>query len=136
MQLVEDGEPVVVADNTFAINQDSLGREIPHPADNARKAFGPIDTTARIDTHAVTGFAHHQPIAVMLDFVDPSGPNRDAVGRRRKTGLDESRCGPYENVIAREPAHRKSLRISVNPESIWKIVELSIRYGFLELLFN
>ena len=57
----------------------------------------------------------------------------DGVGRQGSMNPGE---GPYENVIAREPAHRKSLRISVNPESIWKIVELSIRYGFLELLFN
>jgi hypothetical protein len=67
----------------FAIEQDSLGLELPHIADDARKAFGPIGTGARIDAHAVADLADHQAVPVVFDFVDPTGADGHALGRVR-----------------------------------------------------
>ena len=58
--------------------------------DDGREAVGPLIAVPReaVDARAIT--AHHQPVAVMLDFVNPEQAGRWPGRPRRQAQLDEA----------------------------------------------
>lgn len=42
--------------------------------DDARESIGPVGTAARVHAHPIIALTHHEPVAVVLDFVDPIRP--------------------------------------------------------------
>src|SRR5262245_43785236 len=57
------------------------------------EALRPVDAVAGEKPDAGGVSAHHQAIAVMLDFVNPVGPGRRLVGSGWEAGLDEAGRG-------------------------------------------
>src|SRR5690242_18183977 len=55
VQLVEDREALLVADDAFAIEQDGFDAQLAHTADDQRKALGPVNAAPRVDAHAIAG---------------------------------------------------------------------------------
>ena len=58
--------------------------------DDGREAVGPVIAVAgeAADAHAIP--AHHQPVAVVLDFVDPERAGRRSGHLRRQAWFDEA----------------------------------------------
>ena len=60
-----------------------------HGLDHEREAVRPVVAPAGDQPDADRIAAGHQPVAVVLDLVNPVGAGRRSVGGRREAGLDE-----------------------------------------------
>jgi hypothetical protein len=70
-QRMEVQHPVIAGDHDLAVDQERLRLEAGGGFDNSQEAGRPVMAVAceAADARAIP--AHHQPIAVMLDFVNP-----------------------------------------------------------------
>ena len=68
--------PVVVRDHRLAVDQERRGLDAERGVNDGREAIGPVMAVAREAANARAIPAHHQPIAVVLDFVDPDRAGR------------------------------------------------------------
>ena len=60
----------------FALEQNRLDFELADSLGDAREALRPINAAAGQNAHPLAGLADHEPVAVMLDLVDPAGADR------------------------------------------------------------
>jgi hypothetical protein len=58
MKPIEDGEPVVVADYAFIIEQDRTDAELSNALHDTRKPVGPFCAAPRVDPHAIARSAN------------------------------------------------------------------------------
>src|SRR5262249_57353353 len=79
--------------NSLAVDQAGADRERADRCDDEREACRPVDTVARQEMHATARAPGHQPIAVVLDLVNPVRALGRSGGRGGKARLDEAR-GP------------------------------------------
>ena len=63
--------PVVAGDHRLAVDQERCGLDAESSVNDGREAVGPVMASAREAADARAIPAHHQPIAVMLDLMDP-----------------------------------------------------------------
>ena len=70
-QCMEVRRPVVAGDHRLAVDQKRLRLNAECGIDDGRKAAGPVMAVAREAADAQAIPAHHQPVAVMLDFMHP-----------------------------------------------------------------
>ena len=75
---------VVVGDHGLAIDQERRGLEAERGIDDGREAVGPVMAAACEASDARAIPAHHQPIAVVLDFVNPERAGRRSEHLRRQ----------------------------------------------------
>ena len=78
---MEPGEPVFVAAHDLAVDEARPHLEVVHGLDYEREAVRPVIAAPgdEPDAHGIA--PGHQPVAVVLDFVQPAGAGRRAVGR-------------------------------------------------------
>ena len=62
---------VLSANHDLAVDQERVSLKASGGFDNGRETVGPIIAVAGEAANAGAIPAHHQPITVMLDFVDP-----------------------------------------------------------------
>jgi hypothetical protein len=79
----KSGHALVAGDHRLAVDQKRLCLEASGGFDNRREAVGPIMAVARETANPRAVPAHHQPIAVMLDFVNPERATRWSGDLRR-----------------------------------------------------
>ena len=67
---------IVAGDHRLAVDQERLRLDAVRSINDGREAIGPIMTVAReaADPRAIP--AHHQPIAVVLDLMNPERAGR------------------------------------------------------------
>jgi hypothetical protein len=87
---MEVGRPVVAGDHRLAVNQERLRLDAAGSVNDGREAVGPIMTVAgeAADPRAIP--AHHQPVAVVFDFVNPERAGRWPRHLRRLARFDEA----------------------------------------------
>jgi hypothetical protein len=78
VQLVKQGNSIRAADHTFAIEIERCGLDLAGGLDYRREAFGPVGTTPGVNANLVRRFPNQQPIAIVLDFVQPLRPGRNS----------------------------------------------------------
>ena len=71
----KSGVPSSRAITALAVNQERLRLDAAGGVNYGREAVGPVMAVASEAADARAIPAHHQPIAVMLDFVDPQRPD-------------------------------------------------------------
>jgi hypothetical protein len=71
-QHVEPGQAALVATHHFAVDQAGADLEMVHGFHHEREAGGPVVTAPgqQPDAHGIA--PGHQPVAVVLDFVNPN----------------------------------------------------------------
>ena len=80
-QDVEPGEPALVAAHHLAVDEAGPHLEVVHGLDHEREAVRPVVAAPGNQPDADGIAPGHQPIAVVLDFVQPAGAGRRTVGR-------------------------------------------------------
>ena len=70
-QCMEVRPAVISGDYDFAVDQERMCLKASSGFDNGREAVGPIVAVPREAAHAQAIAARHQPVAVVLDFVNP-----------------------------------------------------------------
>ena len=78
MQLVEIRYAVLVADHGFAIDDGRLSLEPAHRLNDPAKSVCPVCAPPREQANSLSLSPDDQPVAVMLDLVNPVGSNRHA----------------------------------------------------------
>ena len=94
-QDVEPRQPALVAAHHLAVDQAGPHLEVVHGLDHERKAVRPVVAAPGNQPDADGIAPRHQAIAVVLDFVNPVGAGRRAVGRGRQARLDETQNGRH-----------------------------------------
>ena len=98
---------VVAGDHGLAVDQGRLRLEAERGVNDCREAVGPVMAVAGEAPDARAIPAHHQPIAVVLDFVNQSGPVGGRAtfdgrhGWMKPEGWTMRACGKEEAVIVR-----------------------------------
>ena len=101
----------------LAVDQERRGPDAEGGINDGREAVGPVMAVAREAADARTIPAHHQPIAVMFDFVNPQRAGRRSSRLRRLARLDEAGGTPRGRSCCRRailfvgPAHDDPERI-------------------------
>jgi hypothetical protein len=88
-QRMEVRRPVVAGDRGLAVNQERRYLDAVRSVNDGGEAVG--STPLRVkqaDAQAIP--AHHQPITVMLDFVNPDRAGRRSHRLRRQARFDEA----------------------------------------------
>jgi hypothetical protein len=87
---LEDGQPPLVTAHDLAIDQARPHLEVIHGLDHERVAPGPVMAVAgnQPDAHRIT--TGHEPVAVVLDLVNPVSAGRRLVRWGRKTGFEKA----------------------------------------------
>ena len=80
-QDVEPGEPALVAADHLPVDQAGPHLEVVHGLDHEREAVRPVIAAPGNQPDADGIAPRHQAVAVVLDFVNPVGAGRRAVGR-------------------------------------------------------
>src|SRR4051812_21396328 len=90
-QRVEVGRPIVASDHGFTVYQERrCPRTRAAALGDGREAAGPVVAVASEAADTARAFlAHHQPVAVVLNFVDPQRAGRRPRHLRRQA-LDEA----------------------------------------------
>jgi len=73
---IKDSEPVVIANNRFAVDQARANAKLTHRHCNKRNPGREIVSGAGDQPHAGTIPARQDPEAIMIDFVQPSRTGR------------------------------------------------------------
>jgi hypothetical protein len=81
---------VLSANHDLAVDQERVSLQASGSFDNGREAVGPVVAVAGEAANARAVPAHHQPVAVMLDFVDPRCPGGWPGHLRRLARFDEA----------------------------------------------
>jgi hypothetical protein len=81
---------VVAGDHCFAVDQERRCLDAAGSLNDGREAVGPVMAVAGETADALAISAHHQPVAVMLDFVDPCRAGRWPRHLRRLARFDEA----------------------------------------------
>ena len=79
--MLKGGEAVMVASDSLAVDQAGAKTQAAHRLQDQRIARRPVVAVAGEQPDADRIAAGHQPIAVVLDFVNPVRPSRE-VGRQ------------------------------------------------------
>jgi len=87
---IERRHAVAAATHRLAVEQAGARPERAHSLYDQREAEAPIDAIAGQQPHAGGAAARHQPQAVKLDLVQPTGTVGRSLGRRWKAGFDEA----------------------------------------------
>ena len=77
---VEGGQPLLVATHHLAVDQAGPHLEMVHGLDHQRKAVGPVIAPPGDQPDANGIATRHEPVAVVLDLVNPVGAGRGLVG--------------------------------------------------------
>ena len=88
-QRIEVGQPVLLADHGLAIDQERCRLEAASGLDNPGEAVGPIVAALGEAADPRAFPAHHQPEAVMLDFVNPLRAGRWPCDLRRSARFNK-----------------------------------------------
>ena len=83
------GRQIVRSDNLLIL-REYLRFCVPDPG----KATGPVVAVAGEQAHAIAVALNDQPIAVILDFVEPGVRRRHRLADGRETGLERASHGP------------------------------------------
>ena len=78
---IEPGQPALITAHHLSVDQTGPHFEVVHGLDHQRKAIRPVVAVPGQQPDANEISTRHQPIAVVLDLVDPTGPRRRMVGR-------------------------------------------------------
>jgi hypothetical protein len=89
VQAIEIGDAIVITHRHLAVDR-RVRAERGRSRYDQRIAVAPVVAAAGEEAHANAAPADDQPIAVVLDFVNPLRPYRDLIGARRDAGLDEA----------------------------------------------
>src|SRR5690349_6320920 len=89
MQSVEVRNAIGRQMNNLGVNNQRLTQERRF-LHNARIAFGPVVSVHRIQTHATIADVYLQPVAVMLQLVQPTRTGGWPLGDHRLTRMNES----------------------------------------------
>ncbi len=89
-ELLENRQPVIVTAHSLAIDQAGPQSERVDGLDDQREAARPVVAVAGEQADAGRVAAGHQPIAIVLDLVNPVRAARRSFGGGRKAGLDEA----------------------------------------------
>ena len=76
VKLLEIGDAGVIAIDRLAIDHGRGRRQTGGSGRDQRIAIGPIVAAAREQPHAVALLANDQPVAIVLDFVNPLRADR------------------------------------------------------------
>jgi hypothetical protein len=89
--------PTLVAAHRLAVNQAAAHLQLVHSPDNERVTGGPVMPVAgqQPDANRQGIASGHQPIAVMLDFMNPIRPGWRSLARRWQAGFDNGRQGHF-----------------------------------------
>ena len=97
-QRMEVRRPVVADNHDLAVDQERGGPEMRGSFDDSREAVGPvIAVTGKAADDAGAIPAHHQPIAVVLDFMNPQRAGRWLLRLRRQAWFDEAEGMPHSH---------------------------------------
>jgi len=99
-QRMEVRRPVVAGDHSLAVDQKRRCLDVAGGVNDGRKAVGPVMAVAREapDPRAIP--AHHQPVAVVLDFVNPRWPGRWPRHFRRQARFDKAGGTPWMRAVS------------------------------------
>ena len=120
MKRVEIGNAVDAENDGLAIDYKMLLPVLQRGLDNPRIALGPVVAVAGDQAHAIAGALDPQPIAVILDFVEPirrmwnlGSPCRNAKIERLKHAPEMVTSEPYceSRAVARYFAGRIICRV-------------------------
>src|SRR6478735_10646877 len=106
---------VVVGDHGLAIDQERRGLEAERGIDDGREAVGPVMAAAREASDARAIPAHHQPIAVVLDFVNPERAGRRSGYLGRQAWLDETGGQGHDRSIGQRPGGMEGFERLIRP---------------------
>jgi hypothetical protein len=87
---MEVRRPVVAGDHGLAVDQERRGFEPEGSVDDGREAIGPVMAAAREAADARAIPAHHQAVAIVLDFVNPHWAGRRPGHPRGLARFDEA----------------------------------------------
>jgi hypothetical protein len=91
LQVAEMRDPAVVLRNDLAVEQRLVDAEHFERRRNGRKARGPIERFSRQQKNLATVDPRLDPVAIVLDLVNPGRSARRLVGQQRQTRLEEGR---------------------------------------------
>jgi hypothetical protein len=116
--------PVVAGDHRLAVDQEPRCLEPGGCLDNGREAVGPVMAVAGEAADARVVPAHHQPVAVMLDFVNPKRAGRWPRHLRRLARFDEAGGTPplqdHDRRIGWRPREKQRRpRVNPQPAAVW-----------------
>src|SRR6266852_2103902 len=103
-ELLENRQPVIVTAHSLAIDQAGPQSERVDGLDDQREAARPVVAVAGEQADAGRVAAGHQPIAVVLDLVNPVRAARWSFGGGRKAGLVEAGEHPLRESYDRGSA--------------------------------
>ena len=83
--------PVLAGNHGLAVDQERMRVDAKRGVNDGGEAVGPVMTVAGEAVDAPVIPAHHQPVAVMLDFVNPQLTGRRYGDLRRQARFDEAR---------------------------------------------
>ena len=89
-QRVEVRRPVVADDHHLAVDQERRRLDASSGVNDSREAVGPVMAVAREAANARAIPAHHQPVAVVLDLVNPQRAGRWPLRPRRQAWFDKA----------------------------------------------
>ena len=134
-QRAEVRRPVVAGDHRLAVDQKRRCLDAERSINDGREAVGPVMAVAReaADPQAIP--AQHQPIAVMLDFVDPEPPSRWPRHLRRLARFDKAGRTPplldHGRRIGQPPGFVNQMRLPSDLSSMrfsrWRLIGRSNR---------
>ena len=99
VQLVEYGHTILATNDALAVEIERACLQPTGSLDDEREAVRPVSTPPGVDTDLTFTLPHQQPIAVVLDFVNPVRPLRDVAGDRGQGGSDEAGGGNYARSV-------------------------------------
>jgi hypothetical protein len=85
----EHRNAIAVADHRLAVDRQRPRLELGRGSRDGRISVGPVEAAACKQPHRVAVAPDLQPVAVVLDFVDPIRPGRRLRGKRRDARRDE-----------------------------------------------
>jgi len=74
--ILEVRRAVLSGDYDFAVDQERVSLKAGGGFDNRRKAVGPVVAVPGETAHAQAVPAHHEPITIVFDFVNPQRAGR------------------------------------------------------------
>ncbi len=96
---IERGHAVVIAGDSFAVDDAGARAQAGQRLDDQREATGEIIARAAVEPHAGTVLARDDPEAVVLDLVQPLAAGRQFRGFGREARRDEpSREGTLQHA--------------------------------------
>jgi hypothetical protein len=90
MQGVEDGDTIGAYHNRLAVQGERTGAQLGGGGRDRRIAVGPVIASPGEQAHRGAVPAHDQPVAVVLDLMNPVGAGRRLGGQGRNAGIDKS----------------------------------------------